>query len=61
MVKDRSGWLNGWKAIAEYCGDLAVKTVQNYEKHKGLPVKRIGRKVVALPVALDRWLEKNPQ
>lgn len=58
MVKHERGWLNGWKSIAAYCGDLAVKTVQNYEKSKGLPVKRIGRKVVALPVDLDLWLKK---
>lgn len=60
MSEKQPGWLNGWKAIAKYCGDVNEKTVQNYAK-KGMPVKRIGRKVLALPSRLDRWLEKNSQ
>ncbi len=52
------GELNTWKEIAEYLGK-SVRTAQEWEQKRGLPVKRMGEKgrVVALRTDLDAWKE----
>jgi hypothetical protein len=49
--------LKGWKAIADYL-NVAVRTAQNLEEERGLPVRRgAGRKapVYALVTELEQW------
>jgi len=50
--------LSSWKEIAAYL-QTPVRTVQRWEHHKGLPVRRPNGRasgvVVALPSELDRW------
>jgi tetratricopeptide (TPR) repeat protein len=58
----RKDILNGWKEIGGYvCRD--VRTVERWEKQRGLPVRRVpgeGRSTVyALIPELDEWLEKS--
>ena len=55
MTNKKMGWLSGWKIIAEYC-DVTVQTAKKYSVKKGLPVKKVGNKVFALPADLDGWL-----
>ncbi len=55
----RKGWLSGWKEIAEYCGGVSCVTAKTYVGH-GLPVHKIGGKIVALPLELDNWLLARP-
>lgn len=55
------GVLSSWKEIADYLG-VSVRTAQHWERHKGLPVRRLpGEKsrVAAYPAELDRWLEAS--
>lgn len=58
MVEKKSGWLSGWKEIARYC-DVTIQTVQKYADAMGLPIKKIGNKVFALPADLDQWLRER--
>jgi hypothetical protein len=55
--------LSGWKDIANHLGK-GVRTVQRYEIHLGLPVRRpAGRArgaVVATTAELDAWINASP-
>ena len=46
--------LDSWKEIAAYF-DRTVRTVQNWERHRGLPVHRLGSRVQAFPSELAQW------
>jgi hypothetical protein len=50
--------LRSWKEIAAHFGDVSVRTVQKWEKERGLPVRRLpgkrGRVVISL-ADLERW------
>ena len=56
-------FLCGWKDIANYLGK-GVRTVQRYECHLGLPVRRPAGKsrgsVVATKAELDAWVSASP-
>lgn len=56
-----AGMLSSWKEIAAHFG-VTVRTVQNWEAERGLPVERLpgprGR-VYANPAALDAWLKQH--
>jgi excisionase family DNA binding protein len=56
--------LVGWKEVAEYLG-TSPRTVQRWEREKGLPVHRVpgsnGHSVLADPEELDRWLRSDVQ
>ena len=56
-------FLSGWKEIANYLGK-GVRTVQRYERHAGLPVRRPAGKsagsVVATRAELDAWVLASP-
>lgn len=63
MGQVRTDILNGWKEIGAYvCRD--IRTVERWEKHRGLPIRRVpgtGRATVyAIISELDRWLENTP-
>lgn len=62
MHDSRKDVLNGWKEIAAYI-DRDVRTVERWEKQRGLPVRRVpggGKAGVYAHVAeLEAWL-KNP-
>jgi CheY-like chemotaxis protein len=51
--------LTSWKEVAKYLGK-SVRTVQRWERHFGLPVRRLGEAeksaVVAYPEELQAWL-----
>ena len=52
-----NGDLHSWKEIADYLG-VTVRTAQNWEKERGLPVRRLpgGRaRVLAVAQELDEW------
>jgi hypothetical protein len=55
-------FLSGWKEIGEYLSK-GVRTVQRWEEHQGLPVRRSGegRKatVLAIPEELDAWVQSQ--
>jgi hypothetical protein len=55
-------FLTGWKEIGEYLGK-GIRTVQRWERHQGLPVRRTGegRKATALaiPEELDAWVQNQ--
>ena len=62
MGQVRKDILNGWKEIGGYvCRD--IRTVERWEKQRGLPVRRVpgaGRATVyALISELDEWLENS--
>src|SRR5580700_6989228 len=62
MSQVRKDILNGWKEIGGYvCRD--IRTVERWEKQRGLPVRRVpgaGRATVyALIPELDEWLENS--
>jgi hypothetical protein len=56
-------FLSGWKDIANYLGK-GVRTVQRYERHLGLPVRRPAGKpsaaVVATRAEIDAWVQASP-
>jgi len=56
-------FLSGWKDIANYLGK-GVRTVQRYERHMGLPVRRPAGKprgsVVATKAEIDAWVAASP-
>jgi tetratricopeptide (TPR) repeat protein len=58
----RKDILNGWKEIGLYVG-RDTRTVERWEKQRGLPVRRVpgaGRATVyALTTELDEWLENS--
>lgn len=62
MGQVRKDILNGWKEIGGYVG-RDIRTVERWEKLRGLPVRRVpgaGRATVyALISELDEWLEKS--
>jgi tetratricopeptide (TPR) repeat protein len=62
MGQVRKDILNGWKEIGSYVG-RDIRTVERWEKHRGLPVRRVpgaGRSTVyALIPELDEWLENS--
>jgi len=50
-----TGWLTGWKRIAEYC-NVSIRTAKTYHYKFGMPIKRLpGGSPQALPVELDNW------
>jgi len=55
--------LNSWKEISEYL-DRNVRTLERWEKERGLPIRRVpggrGRSVFAYTGELDRWLLSAP-
>ena len=56
-----SAALTSWKDIAAYLGK-GVRTVQRWEQHLGLPVRRPAaqrRVVFAIPAELDAWIKKQ--
>jgi len=63
LIQEPSQFLSGWKEIANYLGK-GVRTVQRYERHMGLPVRRpAGRSsgsVVATRAELDAWVKASP-
>lgn len=56
--------MNGWKEIANYL-DRGVRTVQRWEQHLGLPVRRPNGSnrsaVVGLRNELDEWMARAPR
>ena len=62
MSQVRKDILNGWKEIARYVG-RDTRTVERWEKLRGLPVRRVpgaGRATVYAFIAeLDEWLENS--
>jgi hypothetical protein len=56
-------FLSGWKEIAAYLRK-GVRTVQRYERHMGLPVRRPAGKeqgsVLATRAELDAWVRSQP-
>lgn len=65
MVMNRTTpeFLSGWKEIAAYLRK-GVRTVQRYERHMGLPVRRPAGKaqgsVLATRAELDAWVRGQP-
>ena len=63
MDRTTPEFLSGWKEIAAYLGK-GVRTVQRYERHMGLPVRRPARKargsVLAARAELDKWMSAQP-
>jgi len=64
MAEGAARKLVGWKELAEYLG-TSPRTVQRWEREKGLPVRRVpgssGHSVFADSAELNRWLElKGP-
>lgn len=57
-------YLNGWKEVANYL-NRGVRTVQRWEQHLGLPVRRPKGSnrsaVVALRHELDEWMARAPR
>ncbi len=57
-------YLNGWKEIANYL-DRGVRTVQRWEQHLELPVRRPNGSnrsaVVGLRNELDEWMARAPR
>jgi hypothetical protein len=55
--------LHSWKEIAAYMG-RGVRTIQRYEAHLGLPVRRPSgaprSAVLAFSQEIDQWLAKSP-
>ncbi len=56
-------FLSSWKEIANYMGK-GVRTVQRYEAHYGLPVRRPAGKsraaVIATRAEIDAWIAASP-
>ncbi len=52
--KKESGSLNGWQEIAEFLGQ-PTSVAQRWAK-SGMPVTHVGRRVLASPDELNRWL-----
>jgi hypothetical protein len=59
MAGDDATRLNSWKEISHYLG-YEVRTLERWEKEKGLPVHRVPggkrRAIFAYPEELDAWL-----
>jgi hypothetical protein len=53
----KSPLLNGWKKIANFLGQ-PVSVAERWAK-SGMPVTRAGRRVIADPDALNRWLGRE--
>jgi len=49
--------LRGWEAIAVFLG-MPQSTVHRWAK-EGMPVRRVGRNVVATPEELNGWLQRS--
>jgi phage terminase Nu1 subunit (DNA packaging protein) len=49
--------LQGWQEIADFLG-LPIATAQRWQK-SGMPVRRGGRYVYAVPAQLNAWLSKE--
>lgn len=48
--------LNSWKEIAGFF-DVSVRTAQHWEKERGLPVYRVGTRILAYQDELEAWRE----
>ena len=63
MNRTNPEFLSGWKEIAAYLRK-GVRTVQRYERHMGLPVRRPAGKeqgsVLATRAELDAWVRAQP-
>ena len=55
--KGQTRELQGWQEIADFLG-LPVATAQRWQK-SGMPVRRGGRYVYAVPEELNAWLSKE--
>jgi hypothetical protein len=53
----KSSELRGWPSIAQFLG-LPNSTVHRWAK-EGMPVRREGRNVVAIPEELNQWLQRT--
>ena len=59
MNKTTSGWLYGWKDMANYIG-CSVKQAQRYAKVYRLPIIRLPvNKPAADPNEIDKWVRKK--
>jgi hypothetical protein len=53
--------MSSWKEIAQYLGK-GVRTVQRWERERGLPVRRSGRGLLlAIPKEIDSWVRTQYQ
>jgi hypothetical protein len=52
-----SSELRGWPAIAQFLG-MPISTSYRWAK-EGMPVRRAGRNVVAIPEELNQWLRRT--
>lgn len=63
MNRTNPEFLSGWKEIAAYLRK-GVRTVQRYERHMGLPVRRPAGNaqgsVLATRAELDKWMSAQP-
>ena len=63
MNRTNPEFLSGWKEIAAYLRK-GVRTVQRYERHMGLPVRRPAGNaqgsVLATRAELDKWMTAQP-
>ena len=63
MNRTNPEFLSGWKEIAAYLRK-GVRTLQRYERHMGLPVRRLVGKVqgsvLATRAELDAWVRTQP-
>ncbi len=55
-----TGWLSGWKEIADYIG-CHIRTAKFYHYKLKMPVYRNISKPKALKYELDSWLKKIDQ
>jgi phage terminase Nu1 subunit (DNA packaging protein) len=55
--KSQTRELQGWQEIADFLG-LPVATAQRWQK-SGMPVRRGGRYIYAVPAELNAWLSKE--
>lgn len=64
QIRANRGRLDSWKAIAQYLG-RDVRSVQRWERERGLPVHRLpgqkGSAVFAFEDELDQWLRSRQQ
>ncbi len=59
MDKTVSGWLYGWKDIAQYIG-CSESTVKTFYKKFSLPIDRSPNNTpMARPEKINKWLEKR--
>jgi len=55
-AQEQRRWLDGREALAEYLG-CSLSRVKDL-RERGLPAKRIGRRLLFDRLEVDRWLEQ---